>query len=128
SAGSVLTLQQNPGEILEVYSTETPRGSVSDVAIANGQVLAAASHYGAYYVSRESSRWMTRSYPEKGWALSVNKVLIDGDVAYLALNDKRQVIAIDTLELDEKSSPSTAVVFNNIAIGQLASTQSLVVV
>src|SRR5690606_8166079 len=127
ASGSVIGIQQQSGEPVTVYASDNPRGHVVDVAITNGQVLAVASHYGAIYLGKEGSGWNSKIYPEKGWSLAVDRVLFDEEKAYLAHAEKRQVVAIDTFDLDEYSSPKTSLVFNNVAVQDLAVTNTHVV-
>ena len=57
------------------YSADQPRGNVVDVAMNNGQILAAAEHYGALYYALEDGHWNSRPYPEKVYTFAVNRVL-----------------------------------------------------
>jgi alpha-tubulin suppressor-like RCC1 family protein len=124
--GSVIKLQQPAGTILTSYTTESPKGQVMDVDIANGQVLAAASYYGSLYHSFEKGMWKTRSYPNKGWSLSIDKVLFDDTYAYLSLADQHQLIAVNRLSLNQQDSPTSQNIFNGIAISNIALTNSLI--
>ena len=125
TAGQVLGLQAQSGEVLTAHTGS--RGHVTDVAIEHGQVLAAGNYYGALYYGYNAGSWTTKTYPEKGYSLSVGSVHLDAGIAYLALTDKRQVIALETLDLDQSAVPTPKVVFNNVAVSDLVTTSRLLI-